>query len=415
MKQMVLGCIFVPSFLFATSLSHLLFVLSTNNPSLLQLKSEQKAALAQSEASVASLWQPSFRLSTGIALSEEASPSPTASLSVSKSLNLGGKEWLSLQQNFLQNDLFKKKEIILKASLKKSLFSTYFSHLKLLAEVEAAERNYELASKKTEQFLLQYEMGKITLSTLQEQQTKAYESYLSWQNKKQSLEENQNTLSSLLGNAQFSPSPSEEELRYYLSSLDISSSPPFLERDENYLSLLFSLSNTLLASKIQQASSYPDIGISAGYQIGMKKNGLSGQWNAGVSLSMDPFSWLPGSSSFYEQKKTQENLASLRSQIEARQKTVENSLRLLRTQESIAQQTLTFAELSFQAVSNQLEKAKEQYALGRISALDLLSVEASYLSTKASLISAMVNLLTIRCELAFWYNPDWPEFFQENK
>lgn len=412
---MMLGCVFLPSFLFATSLSNLLSILSTNNLSLLQLKSEQKTSLLQSEASLASLWQPSFRLSTGIALSEEASPSPTASMSVSKSLNLGGKEWLALQQNLLQNQLLKKKETILKASLKKSLFSTYFSHLRLLAEVEAAERNYELASKKTEQFLLQYEMGKITLSTLQEQQTKTSEAYLSWQNKKQSLEENLNTLSSLLGNAQFSPSPSEEELRYYLSSLDISSSPPFLERDENYLSLLFSLSNTLLASQIQQASSYPDIGMSAGYQIGMKRDGISGQWNAGVSLSMDPFSWLPGSSSSYEQQKTQESLANLKLQIETRKKTLENSLRFLCTQENIAQQTLTFAELSFQAVSNQLEKAKEQYTLGRISALDLLSVETSYLSTRATLLSALVNLLTIRCELAFWYNPDWPEFFQENK
>lgn len=407
MKRITILLLLVWGNLFASSLEELLRSASTNNLTLKQFISKERAAQYQYEASGASMWQPSLKLSSGISLIEDENITPNTSVSLSKSINLGGSEWFSLKQNQLEKKLLAKKRSLTIASLKKDIITTYFSLLSLKMSVKAAEKNYKLAIKKQEFYEMQYNLGKIPLSTLQEYQSKSQEVYLSWQQKIQSAEEALFTLQNLTGITNNNICPTKEEAETFLSNLVLETATPILERDETYLSLSYTLSNTLLTKQIYQAKIWPDLSLHAGYDFRTNKTKLQGQWTTGITISVDPFTWLPGTSASLNQAKIQEDLHTLQIELKIQQTSLLQEFSLLKTKSKSAQKSLRFISPALESAILQYQKAQEQFTMGRISALDLLAVETTYFSTLANYLSTLVNLLSIRTELAFWYDPSW--------
>ncbi|URA09715.1 TolC family protein [Thermospira aquatica] len=407
MEKTIILLFLIFSNLFASSLKDLLLSVSTNNLTLKQLISEEQATQYMFKANIASLWQPSLKLSSGISFTEEGNMTPNASVSLSKSINLGGSEWFSLKQNQLQQDLLAKKRSLTIATLKKEIVSTYFSFLSIAADVRAAEKDYELAIKKQEFYKMQYELGKIPLSTLQEYQSKSQQAYLTWQQKIQAHEESLLTLQNLTKMTNNDIVPTREEAETFLSNLVYEPTPPLFERDETYLSLTYTLSNTLLTKKIHEAKLWPDLGLQSGYQVKMNKDKLQGQWSTGVTISLDPFSWFPGTSSSLERARVQQDIHTLHIKLENQKMSLLQKLVLLEGQEKSARESLNFISLSLESATLQYQKAQEQFTMGKISSLDLLAAESFYLSTLAHYLSSLTSLLSIRIELAFWYDPSW--------
>ncbi len=407
MKRIPFLLLIIGGNLFASSLEQLLISASTNNPTLRQLISEEQATQYQYQASVASLWQPSLKLSSGVSFAEDGRTTPSASASLSKSINLGGSEWFSLKQNQLQKDLLAKKRSLTTASLKKEIITTYFSLLSLQTSVQAAEKNYELAIKKQELYEIQYNLGKISLSLLQEYQSKSQEAYLSWQQKLRSQEETLLNLQNLTKTTNNDIFPTREAAETFLSNLVFQTTIPILERDETYLSLLYTLSNTLLTKKTHQAKLWPDLGLQTGYQVRINKDKLQGEWSSGISISVDPLTWLPGTSASITRTKVQEDIHTLQIKLDTQKTSLLQKLSLLETKEKSARESFRFISLALESALLQYQKAQEQFTMGRISSLDLLAAETSYLSTLANYLATLVDLLSVRIELAFWYDPSW--------
>ena len=368
---------------------------------------------------------PSIDLSTGLSSSDElfataesSSNDPlsfSADLSLSLSLTTGLAH--AMEQTRIDYEAGQIDQDTVRKQLIRDVEKEFYYLLATVSNLDLLEKNQELAQKRYEQTLENYDNGFASELELLQARVSAAEYIPEISEERNSYESYKRGFLILLGmdpEAEVKLIGSLETKDLTLNEQELIGS--YLSSRQDILSQLKTIESLENGKKISRASGYsPTLKLSGGWDTSVDEAYEGDSWNSenwtdsielGISLSFPLEGYIPGSSQKTELKGKDDRLAEAALTLDSLQDNARMEIINLNRTIITALETLEQSALNEKLARRSYEMTEESYELGTTERLDVEDAQQSWLSARQQYLTSQYNYLAGLIDMKYALNLD---------